>query len=114
MVIALEGGNHVAGEVGGGAAVAGIEGGLAAAGLRGHGDLAARILQQLDGREADAGAEKIDQTGDEEADARAGFVRQDDMSRSRADGGRHCPDKRPHGKRAPPPLPKANHIPRIF
>ena len=79
--------------------VAGIEGGLAAAGLRGHGDLAARILQQLHGGEADAGAKEIDETGDEEADAWAVMVRQGDESRSGAGGGRLCPGARPDGKR---------------
>ena len=90
--------------------VARIEGGLAAAGLRGHGDLAARILQQFDGGEADAGAEEIDKTGDEEADARLGGMRQGDVSRSWADDGRHCPGGRRDGKRPLARLPLANHI----
>ena len=47
--------------------VAAVVRGLSAAGLgRGHADGAARVLQQLDRREPDRGAEEVDEAGDEE------------------------------------------------
>src|SRR3546814_11868800 len=52
--------------------VAGIVGRLAAAGLRPrHLDIAAGILQQLDGGEADLRPEQVDQAGDEQRDPAA-------------------------------------------
>ncbi len=71
VVVALEGLDEMAGEhcrVGG---VAAVESRLAAAGLRvRYLDTASGIAQQLERGEADAGAHRIDQAGDEEADTR--------------------------------------------
>ena len=57
----------------GGQAVAGIVGGLAAAGLARDDHLAAGVLEELDRGEADRRPDDIDETGDEQADARLGF-----------------------------------------
>jgi hypothetical protein len=51
-------------------AIALVIGGLAAAGLARHLDPAAGALEQLHRSEADRGAEQVDQTGDEQGDAR--------------------------------------------
>ncbi len=50
--------------------VAGIIGRLAAAGLRWHLDRASGVLEELDRRPTDRGAEKVDKTSDKEPDAR--------------------------------------------
>ena len=69
IVVAFEGGDHAFRDRRGVTLVAGIVGGLAAAGLRlRHFHAASRVLQQLQRREADRGAEKVDETGHEEAD----------------------------------------------
>ena len=72
VVAFREGGDGLARDRLGVGAIARIIGGLAAAGLRGHDDLAARVLEQLDRREADARPDEIDETGDEQADPLAG------------------------------------------
>ncbi len=68
VVVAREGPDHLRGDGRGGAAVPGIVGGLPAAGLTRHIDEAARVLQQLDGREPHGGTEQVHQAGDEEPD----------------------------------------------
>ena len=71
VVVARERRDDAARQGLGGGAVARVEGGLPAAGLRRRDlDLAARVLEQLDGREADARAEQVDEAGDEERHAR--------------------------------------------
>ena len=50
-------------------AVSRIIGGLAAAGLLGHEHPAAGVFEQLDRSEADARAHRVDEAGDEQADA---------------------------------------------
>ncbi len=89
IVAMLECGDHLFGDRARRRAVAGVEGRLAAAGLRRHVDCAARLLQQLDGGEADRRPDQIDEAGDQEAHARLGGH----------DGLRAL---EPHGRRAQP------------
>jgi hypothetical protein len=75
VVAAGEGVDRAAGDRLGVGAVAGIERRLAAAGLLRHDDLAAGVLQQLDRGEADGRAKQVDETGDEQADAKLRLCR---------------------------------------
>ena len=54
-------------------AVAGIVGRLTTAGLTWHDDPAASVLEQFDGRKSDARPDDVDETGDEQSDARLRF-----------------------------------------
>ena len=70
MVEAFEQIDHLAGDGLGRLAIAGIIGGLAAAGLqRRRLHQAAGLLQELGGGQTHAGAEEVDEAGDEESDA---------------------------------------------
>ena len=70
IVIGLKEIDHLAGNGQRRLPVTGVVGRLAATGLgRWRLDEAACILQQLDGGQADGGAEEIDEAGDEESDA---------------------------------------------
>ncbi len=70
MLKSVEGIQHLARDCARGREVAVVVGGLAAAGLLGrHHHLGAEPLDQANGGEADAGAEKVDEAGDEQGDA---------------------------------------------
>ena len=75
VIVALESVDDLAGDVAGGGGVAGIPSRLAAAGLGVRNlDVAARVGQELDRREADRRPEHVHKAGDEKRDARTGHA----------------------------------------
>ena len=86
VVVRLEGLDDGSGDGLGGRPVAGVEGRLPAAGLAGrHLDRAARLLEQTDGGEADAGTEEVDEAGHEQR-----YPRRASALRGSSAAGRGC------------------------
>ena len=97
VVERLEGLDHTPGEPGGGFRIAAVEGGLAATGLcRRHLDLAAGLLQKLQGGKANTRAHRVDEAGHEQADPWGGacdWARLHDASSRLYSFKRHAPNK---------------------